>query len=54
MPVIPEPSEFPSASKKGGSESQNKAGGEQDQKAKATDFLSKGPQIPDGTCPSVR
>ncbi|KAJ5143500.1 uncharacterized protein N7515_002287 [Penicillium bovifimosum] len=44
MPVIPESSDFPSAPQKGGSE--DKKQGEQ-QKASATDFLSKGPQIPD-------
>jgi hypothetical protein len=48
MPVIPEPSSFPSASKKG-DEPQNKHGeGEQRQKASAADHMSKGPQIPDG------
>lgn len=54
MPVIPEPSDFPPTSKNGGNESQHKEGGEQDQKAKATDFLSKGPQIPDGVCPEAQ
>jgi len=49
MPIIPEPSNFPSASKKGGNEPQNKqVEGEQRQKASATDHLSKGPQIPEG------
>lgn len=48
MPVIPNPAEFPSASQKG-HESQNKTG-EQREKASATDFISKGPQIPDGMC----
>ncbi|OQD75687.1 hypothetical protein PENDEC_c006G04305 [Penicillium decumbens] len=48
MPIIPEPSNFPSASKKGGNEPQNKqVEGEQRQKASATDHLSKGPQIPE-------
>jgi hypothetical protein len=47
MPVIPETSDFPSASKKGSTESQTKSG-EQREKASAMDHLSKGPRIPDG------
>lgn len=47
MPVIPDSSDFPSASKKGSTESQTKPG-EQREKASAIDHLSKGPQIPDG------
>ena len=46
MPVIPESSDFPSVLQKGGNEAEKKPG-QQPQKAKATDFLSKGPQIPD-------
>lgn len=49
MPVIPDPKDLPSVSRKGNDESQNKSG-EQRQKASATDYLSKGPQIPDGEC----
>ncbi|KAJ5787810.1 hypothetical protein N7457_002800 [Penicillium paradoxum] len=52
MPVIPESSDFPSAPQKGGSETGNKSG-EQSQKASATDFLSKGPQIPDNMPPKA-
>jgi hypothetical protein len=47
MPVIPDSSDFPSASKKGSTEPQAKPG-EQREKASAMDHLSKGPQIPDG------
>lgn len=48
MPIVPDPSNFPSASKKG-DESKNKLDeGEQRQKASANDHISKGPQIPDG------
>ncbi|KAJ5203690.1 uncharacterized protein N7498_004569 [Penicillium cinerascens] len=54
MPVIPEPSSFPSASKKGEDEPQNQRGeGEQRQKASATDHLSKGPQIPEEMPPKA-
>lgn len=52
MPVIPEPSNFPRVSKNEGNESQNKSQGEQ-QKPSAADFQSKGPQIPDGRCPTA-
>jgi hypothetical protein len=45
MPVIPESSDFPSV-QKGGNESEKK--GDQQQKATAQDFISKGPQIPNG------
>ncbi|KAJ5542661.1 hypothetical protein N7535_005085 [Penicillium sp. DV-2018c] len=51
MPVIPESSDFPSAPQKGGSE--EKKQGEQPQKATASDFLSKGPQIPDNMPPKA-
>lgn len=51
MPVIPDPKDLPSVSRKGNDESQNKSG-EQRQKASAIDYLSKGPQIPDGECAS--
>lgn len=47
MPVIPDSSDFPSASKKGTNESQTKPG-EQREKASVIDHLSKGPQIPEG------
>jgi hypothetical protein len=46
MPVIPESSDFPSAPHKEGNEAEKKPG-QQLPKATATDFLSKGPQIPD-------
>ncbi|KAJ5166174.1 DNA repair protein rad16 [Penicillium canariense] len=46
MPVIPDSSDFPSASTKGGNKSENKSG-EQREKASAIDHLSKGPHIPD-------
>ena len=52
MPVIPDSSDFPSASKKGTNESHAKPG-ELREKASAMDHLSKGPQIPEGeTIPS--
>lgn len=47
MPVIPDSSDFPSASKKGTNESQTKPG-EQRKKASVMDHFSKGPQIPEG------
>ncbi|KAF7717902.1 Uncharacterized protein PECH_002698 [Penicillium ucsense] len=52
MPVIPEASDFPSASKKGSTETQNKPS-EQREKATAADHLSKGPQIPDEMPPKA-
>ncbi|KAJ5110134.1 hypothetical protein N7532_002779 [Penicillium argentinense] len=52
MPVIPEPSEFPSASQKGNKEVQNKVGEHRD-KASAADHLSKGPQIPENMPPKA-
>jgi hypothetical protein len=48
MPVIPESSDFPSVPQKGESD---KKDGKDTQKAAAQDFLSKGPQIPDGKWP---
>jgi hypothetical protein len=47
MPVIPDPSDFPAVLQKGDNESQKKPN-EESQKATAQDFISKGPQIPDG------
>ncbi|KAJ5699052.1 hypothetical protein N7462_001057 [Penicillium macrosclerotiorum] len=44
MPVIPDPSEFPSASQKDPSK---KPSGEQREKPSLVDYLSKGPHIPD-------
>lgn len=46
MPIIPEPSEFPSIVQKEGKEATNKQGDQP--KASAMDHISKGPQIPDG------
>ena len=45
MPVVPDPADFPSVTKKGDNE--NKLEGERP-KAAASDFISKGPQIPKG------
>ncbi|EKV10042.1 DNA repair protein [Penicillium digitatum] len=52
MPVIPESSDFPSAPHKEGNEAEKKPG-QQLPKATATDFLSKGPQIPDNMPPKA-
>lgn len=45
MPIIPDPADFPSVTKKGDNE--NKPEGDRP-KAAASDFISKGPQIPKG------
>ncbi|KAJ5123000.1 hypothetical protein N7448_009097 [Penicillium atrosanguineum] len=53
MPILPDPSNFPSASKKGDEPTKNRDEGEQRQKASAADHTSKGPQIPDEMPPKA-
>ncbi|KAJ5670655.1 uncharacterized protein N7477_006018 [Penicillium maclennaniae] len=53
MPVVPDPSSFPSTSNKSDEPRNKRDEGEQRQKASAVDHMSKGPQIPDEMPPKA-